>query len=293
MSTASAKLSDRASDNDRIQKEFTKGWKGKIELGFSRKQNRTVLSKAKHLGPLRVQRPFYPEDDVCHVYLLHPPGGVVGGDSLSIDINAESNSHCLLTTPGSTKFYRSIGLTAHVKQSINVEAGACVEWFPQENIFFPGSQSSLSTSIELKYDASFIGWELQCLGRPVNDEKFLSGQIFSSTKIYRDGKLLINETQRVQSEQQLTAASGLRGFPMCATFYATKCDQNLLEKVQSIINQREVTFPIGATMLDDLLVIRVLCDRSEKILREFIHFWQILRPEILNKEAVSPRIWAT
>ncbi len=54
------------------------GWKANLSLEFKATALRTVISKREHKGPLAIQRPFYPEDDVCHVYLLHPPGGVVG-----------------------------------------------------------------------------------------------------------------------------------------------------------------------------------------------------------------------
>jgi urease accessory protein len=58
------------------------GWQASLNLSFANRFNKTLLVQRKHSGPLTVQRPFYPEGDVCHVYLLHPPGGIVGGDEL-------------------------------------------------------------------------------------------------------------------------------------------------------------------------------------------------------------------
>ena len=101
---------------------------------------KTVMTGLHHYGPLRVQRPFYPEGGTAHIYLLHPPGGVVGGDGLDIGITARRQAHGLFTTPGATKFYLSAGDTAGVQQALTVEAGGTLEWFPQENIFFPGAQ---------------------------------------------------------------------------------------------------------------------------------------------------------
>ena len=47
--------------------------------------DKTRLGKTSHFGPLRVQRAFYPEGNICaHLYLLHPPGGLVAGDYLTI-----------------------------------------------------------------------------------------------------------------------------------------------------------------------------------------------------------------
>ena len=85
------------------------GWIAKLELNFSVSRSKTFLSKRKHIGPLTVQQPFYPEEGLCHLYLLHPPGGVVGGDQLSIVVKTDSDSGALITTPGATKIYRSNG----------------------------------------------------------------------------------------------------------------------------------------------------------------------------------------
>ena len=81
-------------------KIINSGWKAQLDLEFSQLDYRSFLSHRRHFGPLQVQKPFYPElNGACHVYILHPPGGMVGGDSINIDINANANSHALITTP--------------------------------------------------------------------------------------------------------------------------------------------------------------------------------------------------
>ena len=78
-------------------------WQARLELGFRATAGRTVLAHRRHVGPLVVQRPFYPEGGICHVYLLHPPGGVVGGDTLELQVQADADSHALITTPAATR----------------------------------------------------------------------------------------------------------------------------------------------------------------------------------------------
>src|SRR3954471_15398906 len=85
------------------------GWEASLDLEFATQGTRTFLARRASVGPLVVQRPFYPEGDVCHVYVVHPPGGVVGGDRLDLNIRARSGAHALITTPAATKFYRSDG----------------------------------------------------------------------------------------------------------------------------------------------------------------------------------------
>ena len=97
------------------------GWKAQLDLGFFQENHRTILRDRKHIGPLQIQKPFYPEDDgTCHLYLLHPPGGVVGGDQFEIRINVQSQARALITTPAAGKFYRSAGQDALQSQEIKV-----------------------------------------------------------------------------------------------------------------------------------------------------------------------------
>ncbi|MBT6114447.1 MAG: urease accessory protein, partial [Porticoccaceae bacterium] len=126
------------------------GWLAELELDYAVRRDKTCLVRKKQRGPLTLQRPFYPEGDICHSYILHPPGGVVGGDTLEIKLQAAEHSHCLITTPGATKFYKSKSdLVSHQTQKIRVAADAVVEWLPQQNIFFPGAQSVLKTEIDI------------------------------------------------------------------------------------------------------------------------------------------------
>ena len=126
------------------------GWQARLSLGFRRQNARTILERRAHQGPLRVQRPFYPEGgSVCHVAILHPPGGVVGGDELRIDAALDAESRALLTTPAAGKFYRSAGPVARQTQRLTVAAGATLEWLPQENIVYSGARVHALTRVEL------------------------------------------------------------------------------------------------------------------------------------------------
>ena len=87
-------------------------WHASLKLDYSREGGRSVARFA-HDGPLRILQSLWPEGDaVCHNVLVHPPGGLVGGDTLDIDVSAAPGSHGLVTTPGATRFYRSEGEAA-------------------------------------------------------------------------------------------------------------------------------------------------------------------------------------
>ncbi len=269
------------------------GWVASLELEFSRAGTRTVLEHNRHRGPLRVQRPLYPEGDLAHVYILHPPGGVVGGDRLNISLDVASGAQVLCTTPGSGKFYLSAGPNARVEQRLQVAAGASLEWLPQENILFSGARVQASTEIALDDDAVFIGWDITCLGRPVNREHFEHGAFSAHLAFHHNRELLLVEHQRVFDKQTLNAAAGLRGQPLQGILLAFPCTAGHLERVRDTLAPLSTALLAGATLVGRLLIIRALHQDSETLKQAMILAWKALRPELLERPAIAPRIWAT
>lgn len=253
-----------------------------------------MLVRNRHQGPLVLQRPLYPEGNgVCHGYILHPPGGVVGGDSLDIRVNVGENSHALLTTPGATKFYRSSGATATQKQLLRVAEGASLEWLPQDNIIFPGARTSLATRIELAEGARFMGWEILCLGLPVNNDRFSEGQLQSRLSLYRDGRPLLLDCLRVEGEADLDRIAGLRSYPVTASFLLSCGREKILDKIRGI-RLHEDNGLLGCSLLaGDLLVVRYLGHSTFAAQGLFAEIWAMLRPAIMNRPVCVPRIWAT
>ncbi|MCB1757420.1 MAG: urease accessory protein UreD [Gammaproteobacteria bacterium] len=268
------------------------GWQAELALKFSPRPDKTVLSGRKQRGPLTVQRPFYPEDGVCHLYVLHPPGSVVGGDALQIDATVESGANALVTTPGATKFYRSAGLEATQIQRLTIDRQASLEWLPQENIFFSGSRVSLRNEIHLHDKAGFIGWEIHCLGRPASDERFSDGSADFSLKLFRENKPLLLERLSLKDQSGLLALSGLRQHPVVATLLATRANPDILETVQQRFSQAE-NAQTGYTLLEDLLVCRYLGHSTEQARQLLTSIWSCIRPLTLGRAACPPRIWST
>lgn len=267
------------------------GWYAQLALGFRAVGDRTVLAERRHQGPLAVQRPFYPEGDVCHVYVLHPPGGVVGGDIIDIDIRAGQGSHALLTTPGATKFYRSGGERAHQQQTLVVDDGAVLEWLPQENIFFPGADVALDTRVELHGDARLALSEIQCLGRPVIGEAFDGGHIDSRLAIRRDGRPLLLERLRVRPDNRCRL-SLMAGMPVGGTLVLSHASDVDVDACRDLLFASGTDYA-GATLVEDLLVVRYLGNSTERAHQLFRAVWQLLRPAILGRAPSPPRIWAT
>lgn len=264
------------------------GWRAQLALRFRPRGARTELTGRRHFGPLTVQRPFFPEGAPAHIYLLHPPGGVVGGDRLHLDVRLEEGSHALLTMPGATKFYRSAGPTAYLEQHFHVAAGATLEWLPQDGILFPGARLRLESRFHLAPGARLLAWETLCLGRPVMGEAFDSGRLDSLLAVERGGDPLLHERLRLDCGR----LDKLAGLPLLATFLVAPGSAALLELAREQL--AGLPQPAGATLLDDyLLVIRLLDADNQRLQATLQRLWHALRPAVTGLAPCPPRIWAT
>ncbi|WP_406821948.1 urease accessory protein UreD [Pseudomonas sp. KnCO4] len=263
------------------------GWSAYLQLRFVRHDALTRLGARRHFGPLLVQRPFYPEGAPCHVYVLHPPGGIVAGDRLELDIQLEPGSHALLTMPGASKFYRSVGPTARLTQRFHLAANSTLEWLPQDSILFSGARASLDSRFTLDPGARLLAWETLCLGRPVMNERFEHGALDSRLRIELPGEVGLHERLRLEGGH----LAKLGGHPLVATFCAAPADQGVLEQVRPLLEQ--LGNPAGATLLGSLLVIRLLDHDNQQLQRTLQRLWHVLRPAVLGLPACPPRIWAT
>ena len=277
--------------NNTAQKNAN-GWLGKLSLSFANRfvngeLQRTELVDRQQQGPLTIQRPFYPEGKPCHIYLLHPPGGIVGGDKLELDIFLDHDSHLLMTMPGASKFYRSHGNISQLKQKFTLAQNSIMEWLPQENIFFNGANANLTTEFNLTLNSRLLGWETLCFGRPVMHEKFGQGNIKSCLTINLPDELGLDEHLKIIEGN----SAPIGNYTYSATLFAYPINLAILQQVQKRFENSRV--PIGATALGQLLTVRMLANDNQ-ICQQYLHqLWALLRPLIINLPACPPRIWAT
>ena len=283
---AKAKLKEKYSNTE---------WKAQLDLKFSTSNNRTILSYRKHYGPLQVQKPFYPEiNGACHVYILHPPGGLVGGDQLNICIHVNSNAHALITTPAAGKFYRSGGPVARQQQILKIAPKGILEWLPSENILFSGAKAQIKTKIELSLDSHFLGWEILCLGRPASDENFSQGELGQRFEVWRNGKPLRIEHLRLKGgDPTFKAKWGLFGFPVIGSMICVTDKIELVDSLRKIANVSIDQEIFSVTQVDGNILCYFLGNSVERARTCFISAWKILRKEVIGHEAVEPRIWRT
>jgi urease accessory protein len=273
----------------------TVGWRAALALAYDRPGARTVLRHRRHSGPLRVQRDLYPEGEhTCHTIIVHPPGGVVGGDALDLRVSLGPASGALLTTPGAGKWYGSTGATATQSLAFDVGAGAVLEWLPQETILFNHARSEMATVVRLQEGAVYLGWEILCLGRAAAGERFEQGVVRLSAEILQGERRLWIEQGRFEGGDPLLASPlGLAGHTVSATMIAAGRDipDEVLARCRMIQPGEGAT--AGITRLPCLAIARYLGDSGEQARSYFTLLWAALRPALKGCAAVAPRIWAT
>lgn len=297
-----------------LDAEPKREWLASLHLGYTPRRNRTQLIENTHCGPLRVQRPFFPEEDGCnHTYILHPPGGMAVGDRLSIYVDAQAQSKVLLTTPSAGKMYGLKGLKNReaLYQSqyvyIKLADGAECEWLPQETIIFDGAQARLSTRVSLKGQAKFFGWDIVRLGRIASGETFKEGYCLQSIELERDGVLqFVEKTPLYAQSEMLTAAWGLQNQHTLATCIATvtltrEQIDDLIEALREhdemntgeAKNKKRSVSSWGITQKDDVFIARYLGSSILHCRSGLELLWKTIRPIVMRKAAVVPRIWNT
>jgi len=275
----------------------TRHEQARLTLGFADDGGTTRLVERSHFGPLRVQKALYPEHPaVCHAVIVHPPGGILGGDQLSISAHVGNGAHALLTTPGAGKWYRANGFVSQQQVKLTVNAGAALEWLPQETIFFNDADVRMEHQVELATDARYIGAEILCFGRTASGESFAGGRVSQRTSIRRDGKLLWFEQGSLQAgTASMQSPLALAGFTVCATLIAVGKTMNaaFLTQVREATAAHAGAGRSGATQMKQVLVLRYLGHSSQSARQWLMHAWQQIRPELMQRDAVIPRIWNT
>ncbi len=270
-------------------------WHAQLHLGFSERDGRTILSHRDHRGPLAIQKMLYPEGDaVCHAIILHPPGGLAGGDRLEINITAAAKAHALLTTPGAGKWYKANGASASQRVVIDVADNALIEWLPQETIVYDAAEAQWRGEVHLAQLARYAGWEIICLGRQACGEQFRQGQLRQSLKIYRDNRIIWGEHANLKGgDPLLNSAAGLRGQPVFATFViaAGLLPPALLEQCRAVTAADDGLTCV--TTLPEVFVGRYLGRSTQSARLYFEKLWALLRPWYAGMAAQRPRIWNT
>lgn len=276
------------------------GWAARLELVFGTDaRGRTRLLHNRHHGPLRLIRALPAADGACEAVIVHPPGGLVGGDSLEIDIEAGEGTSLLCTTPGAQKWYRSTGAAALARTRLAAGADAKVSWLPQPAIVFDGARAEQVVEFDLASSTRFVGWECLILGRQAMGERFTRGSLAQRLVLRIDGRPVWTETSRAAAGDRLFASPlGWRGHCVCASVLAAgPMPASLCERWRAVLAEAQSglgSFSAAATQpAPGLTLARLLGDDSETVMAVARQLWLAARNGFGEHEPIAPRIWAT
>lgn len=275
-------------------------WPAFLSLGFSDTRRGVMLQHYQHQGPLYVQKPFYPEGkQLAHCYLLHPPGGLVSGDHLQVEVAVDEQCRVLITTPGAGRVYRARTDQTLQRQNnhLKIANESSLEWLPLENIIFPGAFTQLNTTVDIEGSGKFIGWEITSFGLPAANAAFDQGEVDQTLQIHINERIVLRErlTLNDNSRELFTSQIGLanhpiNGFMVAGPFEHPEALAPLLDRLRSL-NTSDMM--IGTSQVKDFLVVRALGNCSEQMRKHFSECWKLIRPELLQRVACYPRIWNT
>jgi urease accessory protein len=275
------------------------GWHGHLQLNYRRAGARTVLHD-RHEGPLRVLQRLYPEGaGICHSVLVHPPGGIVGGDVLALEATLAPGAHVLLTTAGATRFYRSAGETATQRVELRLEGDARLDWLPLETIAFSGCVAENALRFTLDPAAEMIGWDVVALGLPASGQPFVRGRYRQSIEL--PGGWLERGTIDAEDRLLLESPLGLAGRRTIATLFfaagsalAEARKAALLEDARRIAGAHALARTAGTTSpMPQVVVLRILAPSVEPAIALCTQVWQAWRGLAWSLPAVPPRVWRT
>lgn len=273
-------------------------WPAELDLNYEHQQGRTVL-RHRHQGPLRCLKSLYPEGEaICHNVVVHPPGGLVGGDTLAIRLNAGAHSHALISTPGATRFYGGDGLVARQTVSLTLAEHARVEWLPLETLAYPGCSASNHWCATLAPTAELMAWDVLALGLPSAGQPFDTGQFHQHLEI---AGLWLERAQINASDTRLFGSPlGMAG-QRClgnlvfasGTALHRERREHLLERVRHALVGCSPELHIAATCPNpQMLVVRGLSPLAEPLVAAFQRCWAALREHAWALPHAPPRIWA-
>ncbi|TVQ19915.1 MAG: urease accessory protein UreD [Leptolyngbya sp. DLM2.Bin15] len=271
------------------------GWHGQLHLSFDTDDTgRTYLAHRHARAPYKIQRPFYPEDGVCHGVMLHTAGGIVGGDRLSTTVDLAPHTHALLTTAAANKLYGSAGETATQSVTLTLGAGAWLEWLPQELIVFQGGRLHQTIRVELGEQALWLGWEITRFGRTARQETFTEGEWRSHTEVWQQGKPLWIDPQWLPaSADLLTSPHGLAGYPVVGSFaiLGRSPQPDQIERARSLWAELHQVGDAGVTQLQSGYLCRYRGPSSSAARRWFTQVWQDVRQTWSDRPPCMPRVW--
>jgi len=273
-------------------------WRADLKLDYTLESQRTV-ARYLHQGPLRILQSLYPEgDQICHNVLVHPPGGLVGGDTLDIQVNVAEGAHALVSTPSATRFYKSGGQAALQQVTATLAPGSRLEWLPLEAIAYNDCEATNRAIFNLAPSSELMAWDVTALGLPSSDMAFTKGHFQQHLEI--PGVWLERGNLRGDDTRWLNSPLGLAG-QKCLASLVFASGNNIepqraaqaLEAAREVLEAHPLRLQAGVTCAHpQVIVLRVMSPLVEPSMDLLKKVWAVWRHTLWALPSTPPRIWS-
>ncbi|MFN4312131.1 MAG: urease accessory protein UreD [Ferrovibrio sp.] len=247
--------------------------------------------------PCRALMPAPDPGEAFTAVLVTTAGGLTGGDRLRLGVSVAAGADALCTPQAAEKIYRAEtgSQAADIAIALSVEAGAVLEWLPQETILFAGARLRRDVGIDLQHDARLLAGDITVFGRIARGERFDAGALFDRWQLRHDGRLIWHDAARLDEP-------GLPALHHSAGFDGAVAQGLILARLPEPAAARDRlrdllpanALPEGSlwavTVIEDLLLLRLLDREPARLRRHFGLLWAALRPG-LGRVAAMPRHW--
>ncbi len=270
---------------------------GELRLQYAKLEHRTVIAHSYFTTPWKLLPPIYLDDTgAAYTLLVNPSGGLVGGDSLSIDMTLEKDAHVLISAPSANRVYRSEGQLSEQTITISVGSGAILEWLPEHTIPFAGSRFRQTLHATLAPGATIILWDAIASGRIAREERWAFTDLENDIQITTASGDSLVERYVLEPATDLGRV-GLAGeWDYVASLYVVNDSVSLetwkrLEtKVASVLDQ-DLGHVLGGVSTPAIpsVAIKLLARTAPDLTDMLEALWAAVREELWNLPAVSLR----
>ena len=267
---------------------------GRAVIGWAEREGRTRLADLYQHDPLRVFFPAPALGDLPTAVLVTTSGGLVGGDRLEVSVSAGAGASALVTAQAAEKIYRSAGADCLIDIRLRAEAGAWLEWLPQETIVFDRARFRRRVAVDIDMEARILAGEMLVLGRTAMGEAVTEGRIRDEWEVRRGGRLIWADRLRLEGDLAGTIlrTSCLDGARAIATaLYAAPDAAAALATARPLVDAAEDGVRAGCTVLGGLLIARWIGRDALAVRVSFAAFWAGFRHAVADLPAVLPRLW--
>ena len=261
--------------------------RGDLRVAFKQRDGATVLDGLRQAGCLKARFPRVDAGEWTTAVMLNTGGGVAGGDRLDLSFATGTGARATVVAQAAERFYRNVpgGAPSLVRNTLTLAHGSALEWLPQETILFDRCALDRRLDIDLADDAWFLGVETVVFGRMAMGETVASAWLRDTIRIQRGGRLLWQDTTRMDGAvagalARPAVGSGARA--MATVIHAAPDAATRLDSVRAALSGTEA----GASTWDGLLIARILAPESATLRLAVIATLASLRAD-----RPLPRLW--